>query len=110
MRKSEKQRRLLRLKDVLEVTGLSKPALYRLMRSGRFPLSIRLVDGGRSVAWDSLLIDEWLEHRLKDGVIEDWSTHPGHLLAERASKTRSERQAVRKAAAAKPPRKQTVEA
>ena len=42
------QRQILRLKDVVELVGLSKTTIWRRMRAGEFPPAIRL--GGPSNA------------------------------------------------------------
>ena len=55
--------RILRLKDVLHVTGLCKSTLYRYMAEGRFPRSVRLNPdyGNRgAVGWPESVIQEWL--------------------------------------------------
>ncbi|EHW0625771.1 AlpA family transcriptional regulator [Vibrio vulnificus] len=50
--------RLIRLKEVLNKTGLSKATLYRLIANHQFPHSVQL--SMRTVAWEESLIDEWL--------------------------------------------------
>jgi len=55
-------RKLLRLRDVLEVVRLSRSEVYRLMSLGRFPKPIPL--GERAVAWTEDSIDEWIESRI----------------------------------------------
>ena len=41
--------RLLRRREVEELTGLSRASIYRLMRSGRFPLPVRV--SATAVRW-----------------------------------------------------------
>lgn len=41
--------RLMRLKDVMQQTGLARATIYKYMSDGSFPLSVPL--GGRAVAW-----------------------------------------------------------
>jgi len=41
--------RIMRLKEVKEVTGLSKTTIYRFEKEGRFPKRVSL--GSRSVGW-----------------------------------------------------------
>ena len=50
--------KLLRRADVEERTALSCSSIYRKMRSGSFPLPIRL--GSRAVRWSTAEIDIWL--------------------------------------------------
>jgi prophage regulatory protein len=48
---------LLRLRKVLELTGLGRSTLYRMMSERTFPLPVRL--GRRAVAWKSPAVEEW---------------------------------------------------
>ena len=41
--------RILRLPEILEITGLSRSTIYSRMNEGAFPQYVRL--GGRSVGW-----------------------------------------------------------
>ncbi|WP_171393447.1 helix-turn-helix transcriptional regulator [Vibrio mediterranei] len=54
--------RLIRLKEVIYKTGLSKATLYRLIQSGDFPASVSI--SNRAVAWEESLVDEWLIKKL----------------------------------------------
>lgn len=54
----------LRLRRVIEVTGLGRSTLYSLVGSGRFPKPINLT-GGRSVAWLSDDVDAWITTRVE---------------------------------------------
>lgn len=55
--------RLLKRKEVERLTGLSRSSIYRAMQEGTFPHSIKI--GGRSVAWSSEDIEQWIHERLK---------------------------------------------
>ena len=55
--------RILRLRDVLLITGLCKSTLYRYISEGRFPKSVRLnPDYGKrgAVGWHESVIEDWL--------------------------------------------------
>lgn len=56
--------RLIRLKEVLHKTGLSKATLYRLIQSGDFPASVSIAN--RAVAWEESLVDEWLIKKVSE--------------------------------------------
>ncbi|HCH6462467.1 TPA: AlpA family transcriptional regulator [Vibrio parahaemolyticus] len=56
--------RLIRLKEVIYKTGLSKATLYRLIQSGDFPESVSIAN--RSVAWEESLVDEWLIKKVSE--------------------------------------------
>lgn len=55
--------RLIRMKEVIHLTGLSRPSVYRFMKEGAFPNSIDL--GERSVAWVEEEVLEWVEHKIQ---------------------------------------------
>ena len=53
--------RLLRIRGVLERTGLSKTSMYRQIGEGDFPRPIQLTEN--TVAWREREVDEWIESR-----------------------------------------------
>jgi len=57
--------KLLRIKQVQQITGLSKSYIYQLCNQNKFPKSIQLVDGGSSVAWVESEINDFIESRIK---------------------------------------------
>ena len=54
--------RLIRMKEVMHLTGLSRPSVYRLMKDGLFPNSIEL--GERSVAWVDEEVQDWVDQEI----------------------------------------------
>lgn len=56
--KERTARRALRLRQVLDKTGLSRSQLYRLIARGDFPAGTPLSEHVR--AWDEWGIDDWL--------------------------------------------------
>ena len=54
-------KRILRVKDVSKKTGLSKSYIYALAKEGKFPESIRLIEGGTAVGWLESDIDKWID-------------------------------------------------
>jgi prophage regulatory protein len=57
------RRRILRLQQVCERTGYSKPAIYRKMREGSFPQSVPL--GAMAVGWLESEVDDWIDARVE---------------------------------------------
>ncbi len=53
--------RLLRRRQVEEVTGLTRSSIYRLMQTGQFPRPVRV--GPAAVRWRASDITAWLESR-----------------------------------------------
>lgn len=51
--------RLLELREVEDLTGLRKSAIYVRIREGQFPAPVSR--GGRSVAWRLSSITSWIE-------------------------------------------------
>ena len=56
----------LRLKQVKEVTCLSKSSIYRLMDQGDFPKQVRL--GARSVVWVRAHLEEWCAQKVASAL------------------------------------------
>lgn len=52
--------RILRLKAVLDQTGLRRSTLYRKMANGTFPKNVQL--STRCVGWRASAVDEWLHN------------------------------------------------
>jgi prophage regulatory protein len=57
--------RLIRIGQVMSLTGLSRSYIYALSGEGRFPKSISLVPGGTSRAWVESEISGWINQRIK---------------------------------------------
>ena len=53
--------KILRLPEVVLTTGISRPTIYRLMKTGRFPNRRQL--GIKSVGWVAEEVQSWLEGR-----------------------------------------------
>jgi prophage regulatory protein len=53
--------RLLRLRKVIELTGLGRDSIYRFGREGRFPKPRKLTE--RSSAWREDEVLAWIESR-----------------------------------------------
>jgi prophage regulatory protein len=56
------QRRFIRLRELLTITGMSRSSIYQLVHLGKFPSSVKLSE--RAVAWDSADVERWLEERV----------------------------------------------
>jgi prophage regulatory protein len=61
-------KKLLRMKELVAVTGLSRAWINRLVREGVFPRPLKLGAPGRSgvVAWLVPEIDDWIEARRQE--------------------------------------------
>lgn len=67
--------RICRLPKVVEMTGLSRSAIYALIAEGRFPSQINL--GPRTVGWAEREINEWIEVRIADSRRAEARRVPG---------------------------------
>ena len=54
--------RILRLAQVLQVTGLGKTTLYDLQSQGAFPMRVKITE--HSVGWVEQDVQSWLERRV----------------------------------------------
>lgn len=55
---------VLRLKEVLELTGLSRSTIYAEIKAHRFPRQVNLTSR-RCVGWSSEEVRAWIDARLK---------------------------------------------
>lgn len=55
--------KILRLRAVMEKTGLSRSAVYALIADGDFPRQVLL--GKRSVGWIEAEVSDWLTRRIE---------------------------------------------
>jgi len=53
------QERLIRLDEVIRITGLSRSRIYQYISEDKFPDNVSL--GGRSVAWVESEVCRWVE-------------------------------------------------
>ena len=66
--------RFIRLSEVMSRTGYGRTSIYRKMKDGSFPKSLKL--GGppkdpnefdsRAIAWIEEEVDQWVEDRIED--------------------------------------------
>ncbi len=54
------QERLIRLNEVIRITGLSRSRIYQYISIDKFPDNVPI--GGRSVAWVESEIYRWVEN------------------------------------------------
>lgn len=62
---SQQTQKLIRVKAVINLTGLSKSYIYQLCNKRLFPKSVQLVAGGSSVAWVEQEVLDWIESRIQ---------------------------------------------
>ncbi|MDB5711581.1 MAG: AlpA family transcriptional regulator [Sphingomonas bacterium] len=52
--------RILRLKTVLQRTGLSRSTMYRKMQNGTFPKNVQI--STRCTGWRESAVDDWMRN------------------------------------------------
>ncbi len=67
---SEQIQRLITMKELIYICGLSRPSIYRLMDVGEFPRQISV--GDRSVRW----IEEEVVGWVKQTIEHRYDKHP----------------------------------
>jgi prophage regulatory protein len=55
--------RLIKLKEVMSISGLGRSSIYKFMAEGRFPMSISL--GERAIAWEVSEVEEWVLDKIE---------------------------------------------
>jgi len=58
--------RIIRAREITEIVGLSRPYLYVLIASGKFPEPVKL--SSRASGWHESQIKEWIESRKSSGL------------------------------------------
>lgn len=54
--------RILRLAEVIALTGLSRSTIYRLMAKGEFPEAVNLGgSSGRAIGWKAEEVYDWID-------------------------------------------------
>ncbi|MFC5525734.1 helix-turn-helix transcriptional regulator [Rhodanobacter ginsengisoli] len=52
---------IIRLPEVLNAIGLSRPSVYRMMKAGTFPQQFKL--GAAAVGWLRAEVEQWINER-----------------------------------------------
>jgi prophage regulatory protein len=60
--------KVLRLKDLISITGLSRVTIWRLELAGNFPRRVQL--GPRRVGWVESEVSNWIQSRPRVGNAE----------------------------------------
>lgn len=55
--------RIIRLPEVIEITGLSRSSIYSYISQGNFPASVQI--GSRAVGWLETEVNEWVLHQIQ---------------------------------------------
>ncbi|WP_017446210.1 AlpA family transcriptional regulator [Gayadomonas joobiniege] len=56
--------RFIKLKEVIEITTLSRSSIYQFMKEEKFPKAVSL--GGRSVAWVEDEVTDWMMDKVEN--------------------------------------------
>ena len=60
--------RLIRIKEVCNLTGISRSHTYLLASKGQFPRSVELIPGGTSRAWVEQEVHDWINQRVNERI------------------------------------------
>lgn len=60
--------KLMKLKDVMEVTTLAKSTIYKYISEGTFPKQIST--GGSRVAWNEEKVQDWIRAKIAESDSE----------------------------------------
>ena len=56
--------RLMKLKEVIEMTRLAKSTIYKLQSEDKFPKSVTL--SARAVAWVESEVQDWIREKVEE--------------------------------------------
>ena len=65
--------KILRIEQVTGQTGLSRSSVYKQMREGLFPKSVKLT--ARASGWEESAVQSWIENRLKESLMREDSSN-----------------------------------
>ena len=71
--------RLLPIREVMHLTGLSKSTIYLYVNDGEFPPPVKL--GTRRVGWREVEIQSWVRARIlesRNGLTNEWTKVTRH--------------------------------
>lgn len=57
----------LTIKQVLEITQVSRATLYRWIKAGDFPAQYLLTASGRTARWKASEVQKWIDECVKKG-------------------------------------------
>jgi prophage regulatory protein len=57
---------IIRLPEVMQTVGLSRPTVYRMLKAGTFPQQIKL--GSSAVGWLRSEVEYWIASRAQERV------------------------------------------
>lgn len=60
--------RLLRLPEVVAMTGASKTTIYDLMKAGKFPACTKITR--RMAVWSEAAVLTWIQARITEGALQ----------------------------------------
>jgi prophage regulatory protein len=69
--------RIMRLAEVMSVTGYKKSSVYKYVALGIFPRPVPLT--GRAVGWVSTEIEDWVKARIAERDQRSHRQSPGYL-------------------------------
>jgi len=71
MKQSEeiKQIKFIKLKDVMDCTGLGRSTIYNYMANNQFPKRVEL--GGRGVGWVEDEVQDWILERIEERDLQN---------------------------------------
>ena len=70
--------RIIRLKEVIDSTGLARSTIYKYIRESTFPKPVSL--GDRCVGWVESEVHDWILGRIEErDLAESAAARPGRL-------------------------------
>ena len=58
---------IIRLPELLQTVGLSRPSIYRLMKLGEFPQQAKI--GLSAVGWSRAEVEQWIVERMNARLV-----------------------------------------
>lgn len=74
LKQNQQLERIIPIREVMHLTGLSKSTIYLYINRGEFPSAVRL--GARRVGWRESEVQAWLRARVlesRNGLSDEWT-------------------------------------
>lgn len=69
--------RIMRLEEVMSVTGYKRSSVYKYVALGSFPRPVQLTD--RAVGWVSTEVEDWIKARIAERDQDRRGQPPGYF-------------------------------
>ncbi len=87
---SNRSKTFIRIREVMDRSGLSRSTIYQKIQDGTFPKQVILGEGARAVGWIESEVDAWVTEQIQTSRLDAIAVMPASpQLETAASNTRA---------------------